>query len=552
MREFTAVIILVSSITAFAKVRFSKKHTEIEAYDTVYFGNRPTSEDLASMLDTFRWGSRNVAIIDMDSSFSYKLVDVSLKDVKSMQMRYDSKYELGDDKKTVLQIVKTAAGQKVVSGTASREIISEFGELRNFGYNIIFFSGIVSVMCWKDISKTDGLVVLGDSTRIVLYSSKAIKEFKFAANFSKVLESTAVEIGCSTEQFIEAATSVGCWNTPDNYADVTGKGFDAGVYFQAVEEHLVTPFAELGALIEKVRAQKQSASLELCGPASDIVGLSRKLSSVPFTISDKVGLGISVTGEVEQSGTVLAIQKAAAALRDGVMNFCYSEPVDDEKVEKLVQIEIEENLVEEDDEEVIQEPEVLKLEGISIDVSKIKPRKNRNKKRLMLDTGSEDRVLVAIEDSIRAAYIRKANMLTSLMFLGISLLVVGIIGFVGSMGLRTSGSIDIGGLESRKSELLQLIDAKGSYQQISSRQIDNYLPYIEFVGGLTSTDISISELNLIGDSSLMITGNCKSKDQYNKFEQGLRNIDTGLELVVTERTETSDGVSFRFEVTRGG
>ena len=234
------------------------------------------------------------------------------------------------------------------------------------------------------------------------------------------------------------------------------------------------------------------------------------------------------------------------------MNFCYSEPVDDEKVEKLVQIEIEENLVEEDDEEVIQEPEVLKLEGISIDVSKIKPRKNRNKKRLMLDTGSEDRVLVAIEDSIRAAYIRKANMLTSLMFLGISLLVVGIIGFVGSMGLRTSGSIDIGGLESRKSELLQLIDAKGSYQQISSRQIDNYLPYIEFVGGLTSTDISISELNLIGDSSLMITGNCKSKDQYNKFEQGLRNIDTGLELVVTERTETSDGVSFRFEVTRGG
>lgn len=144
----------------------------------------------------------------MDSSFSYKLVDVSLKDVKSMQMRYDSQYELGDDKKTVLQIVKTAAGQKVVSGTASREIISEFGELRNFGYNIIFFSGIVSVMCWKDISKTDGLVVLGDSTRIVLYSSKAIKEFKFAANFSKVLESTAVEIGCSTEQFIEAATSV--------------------------------------------------------------------------------------------------------------------------------------------------------------------------------------------------------------------------------------------------------------------------------------------------------------------------------------------------------
>lgn len=99
MREFTAVIILVSSITAFAKVRFSKKHTEIEAYDTVYFGNRPTSEDLASMLDTFRWGSRNVAIIDMDSSFSYKLVDVSLKDVKSMQMRYESQYELGDDKR---------------------------------------------------------------------------------------------------------------------------------------------------------------------------------------------------------------------------------------------------------------------------------------------------------------------------------------------------------------------------------------------------------------------------------------------------------------------
>ena len=143
-------------------------------------------------------------------------------------------------------------------------------------------------------------------------------------------------------------------------------------------------------------------------------------------------------------------------------------------------------------------------------------------------------------------------MTTSLMFLGISLMVVGIIGFVGSMGLRTSGSIDIDSLESRKSELLQLVDAKESYQQISNRQIDNYLPYIEFVGGLTSTDISVSELNLIGDSSLMITGNCKSKDQYNEFEQGLRDIDTGLELVVSERTETSDGVSFRFEVTRGG
>ena len=552
MTDFTAVIVLVSSTTAFAKVKFGKRQVEVESYNTVFYGSRPTPENLAASMDTLGLGTRNVAIVDMDASFSYKPTDINPKDVKSMQERYESQYEMGDNQKTVLQVVKTAAGQKVFSGVAGRDMISEFSSLRDFGYNVIFYSGIVPIMCWKDISKTDGLVVLGDSTRIVLYSSKAIKEFKFSADFSTILSDTAGAIGCSTEHLLEAVTSVGCWNTPDNSEDITDKGLDAEVYFKAIEEYLVAPFEELGALIEKVRAQKQSASLELCGPASDVVGLSRKLSSTPFTISDKVGLDTSVNERVEQSGSVLAIQKAAAAIRDGLMNFCYSEPVDDKEPETPTQIEIEEDWVEEDADEVTKEPEVFKPEEISIDVSKIKQRKNRNKKRLMLDTGSEDRGLVAIEDSIRTADIRKANMTTSLMFLGISLMVVGIIGFVGSMGLRTSGSIDIDSLESRKSELLQLVDAKESYQQISNRQIDNYLPYIEFVGGLTSTDISVSELNLIGDSSLMITGNCKSKDQYNEFEQGLRDIDTGLELVVSERTETSDGVSFRFEVTRGG
>ena len=37
MTDFTAVIVLVSSTTAFAKVKFGKRQVEVESYNTVFY-----------------------------------------------------------------------------------------------------------------------------------------------------------------------------------------------------------------------------------------------------------------------------------------------------------------------------------------------------------------------------------------------------------------------------------------------------------------------------------------------------------------------------------
>lgn len=543
MTDYNILIAVLSKTTVLAFARIGKM-CEVKAVEYVMSGVRPAVKELAGMLDEFKRMNGiktvNLALFDADNDFSYTRKEVKVSDIENLQARASSKYELGDDTLIRLQAVKTSGGEATFQGTITRAELEEYSGLQEYGYNLIHLSSLMAAMTWRDVTKVDGVLVLSGGSKAALFSSRSSRVFDLQADTGRFVENLGAALGCDFAAASAALQMAGVWDTPDNRQELVQSGVDPESYYHFISDNWEPSFGKVRKLLESLKGQKSAISLRLGGWGAMFNGFSRWVSQTPVFAFDISSVKVTLADSLDVAGSEVELLMCVASVRDNIANFAKGRPMPDKA-------DLEPTTVH-------AEPEEPRVKKVPVNTPVVKETRRVETERLVLETEqSADQISILVKNSITAVQVKRLNLINALLFFGIALVAVGVIGTAGAMISNSGRSVpaDLESLKGSKADLMQLIDAKESYQQIGTRQIDKYLPYIEYIGMLPTNSVDISDFNLIGSASLRIIGSCASKD-YVSFENGLHAIDTGLKVIISEKAQSTDKISFIIEITTGG
>lgn len=169
-------------------------------------------------------------------------------------------------------------------------------------------------------------------------------------------------------------------------------------------------------------------------------------------------------------------------------------------------------------------------------------------------TATSEEIKAILSHAIASCETKKSQLGNQLLFLGISLLSAGIIAFsaAAGRGKPVDTAAELKRLQESKSLLSEQIAAKRSYTRMSTKSLDLYLPFIEFIGSVDGSSLVISDFNLIGQDSLQLSGIAMDSVSFEQMLTSLRNISDEMDVILEQNEITSNGQSFTIAISSAG
>ena len=162
-----------------------------------------------------------------------------------------------------------------------------------------------------------------------------------------------------------------------------------------------------------------------------------------------------------------------------------------------------------------------------------------------------ERYLRAIESAKAIPRIRRMNLSTICISVGLILTLIGSIGY---FGISTSDAVkpaaqQIAEANAQIEVLNQDIEAREIAQRLNENIYSRYVPYMDVIQGITNDQIIVTDLNIVGDQSLRILGISTSSDAFAELKNKINNLNQGDMEIVSETFDDGIQNSFTIEIT---
>lgn len=162
-----------------------------------------------------------------------------------------------------------------------------------------------------------------------------------------------------------------------------------------------------------------------------------------------------------------------------------------------------------------------------------------------------ERYLRAIESTKAIPRIRRMNLSTICISVGLILTLIGSIGY---FGISTSDAVkpaaqQIAEANAQIEVLNQDIEAREIAQRLNENIYSRYVPYMDVIQGITNDQIIVTDLNIVGDQSLRILGISTSSDAFAELKNKINNLNQGDMEIVSETFDDGIQNSFTIEIT---